>query len=87
MTPDWELALCARTRPPMRGWWTSRVPSERLAARLACRDCPIVEACADWAIATLPQTDTAVYGAMTYKERIARRTAWLAAARGLAEAG
>jgi hypothetical protein len=87
---DWSEALCAQVPPLMRRYWTSQVPSERLAARLACQQCPILEACADWAIAHLPQSDTAVWGAMGYKERIERRSAWLAGqrdSRWQAEAG
>jgi Transcription factor WhiB len=79
MTPNWDLALCAQVPPSMRRYWTSSHAGERLAARLACRECPIVEACVSWAITHLSQADTAIYGAMTYKARCERRAAWLAA--------
>jgi WhiB family redox-sensing transcriptional regulator len=92
--PDWDLALCARTRPPMRGWWTSDDRAEREAARLACFSCPIRRACADWAVRTLTidnhRPDLAIWGGMHKAERARRRRDWLASQRELrwrAEAG
>jgi Transcription factor WhiB len=92
MAPDWDLALCVRTRPPERHYWTSDDAAERELARRACHQCPIRRACADWAVTSIPidnhNPDLTIWGGMNQAERYRRRRAWLAGQRELrAEAG
>jgi hypothetical protein len=51
----------------VRAWWTSDDASERAAAILACRSCPVLADCAAWSLElpAMHTADSAVYGAMT----------------------
>lgn len=68
--PDLSRGRCAIVPPGMRGWWTSRSPAEREAARQTCFACPVLAECRAWALALpVPYADTAVYGGMLPAER------------------
>jgi hypothetical protein len=68
--PDMSRAACAAS--PQPDLWTSPARGDRQAAITICRSCPVLEACAGWCL-SLPNSDSAVWGALTAPERIARK--------------
>ncbi|HCU92944.1 MAG TPA: hypothetical protein DHU96_09480 [Actinobacteria bacterium] len=70
--PDFSAGRCCSPGAD-RGWWTSHDQREREAAIWACKSCPVLAACREWAMSSLPIADTAVYAAMTANERIQAR--------------
>lgn len=69
--PDWTQAYC-RTHPDPDLWFDPR----GIVAAECCREfCPLLEECADWAIAT--RETEGVWGGMTQQmlRRLARKVA------------
>lgn len=60
--------------------WASTRPSDRQRAKAVCGRCPVLGACRSWALAALPDSDSATYAAMTAPERRRQRQARLAEA-------
>jgi hypothetical protein len=51
-------------------WTDPQTPAEREYARHLCRDaCPVVLACREWALTSLPDSDHAIYGGCTHGDR------------------
>ena len=68
--PDFTGARCATGPADKRALWTSGHPADREAARHMCNAvCPCLEACRAWAL-TLPDHDYAVYGGLSWSDRI-----------------
>ena len=56
-------------------WHAGRYDHDQRQQAIAiCRRCPALADCAAWSL-SLPATDRAIYGAMTYNERLRRRAA------------
>jgi hypothetical protein len=70
-----DLSRGRRVTSPHRDWWSSRSPLKREADRLTCQGCPVVAACAAWAV-HLSDNDTTVYSGIGHNERLHRKRPW-----------
>jgi len=50
--------------------WTSDEPTGQRRAAAICLGCPHLEPCRQWAVTSAPYLDRAVYGGLTWKDRL-----------------
>jgi hypothetical protein len=78
--PDLSAGLCVGH--PLARYWISDNQAERNAAAAICRSgCPVIGACAEFAISIPIGNGGAVYAGLTTQELQKRRSAWLKAQR------
>jgi WhiB family transcriptional regulator, redox-sensing transcriptional regulator len=72
-----EAGLCGDPATVARVGYVWTDPAGRSLAKAVCRSCPMSIPCLEWAVASLPATDTSVYGGTTafQRARIRRETA------------
>lgn len=68
--PDWEGASCATTDPDM--FFDSHYRAVYLAKKI-CETCPLIEKCAEYALANPEMSEFGVWGGMSEAERRALR--------------
>lgn len=64
--PDWEGAACASVNPDM--FFDSHYRMVYLAKKI-CEQCPLIEACAEYAINNPAMAEYGVWGGMSERER------------------
>lgn len=68
--PDLSRGYCTTCNTGKRHLWTSGHPADLEAAAHMCNSvCPVLETCREWAL-TLPDHDYAVYGGLSWSQRI-----------------
>lgn len=60
-----EAGLCGDPRTVAKVGYPWTDPAGRSLAKAVCKQCPMSIPCGEWAVASLPATDTSVYGGMT----------------------
>ncbi len=79
--PDLSAGSCRSHAQP--DLWTSGDRVGRNAAARICRTCPVLEACREWAVTSLPRSDEGVWGGLLPGQRVKARTERLRAAPAL----
>lgn len=75
LMPDLTAGLCQPGRSPLSPEaWTSLKPHVRNVAVRVCSQCPVLDACREWAV-TLPAGHSGIVAGMNRKERNAARLA------------